>query len=229
MGYIILNWTKSSGSFAVEKLFLLKTQDWQTFYNYDETYSKNVVSLGAIAVSDLVTYYSYYLLGTDEQAGTSNAALIDKSGNFYQIARRGNGNVNDFTFIKNEGAGFVEIDFTVNNLGKVWGTDASTPPFDGITKTANYFYFGTRVVENSINRYKVYRSNHAFTNIEDLGYLFEGIYNCDMGSFLQDTAALDVNDSFYLAVAQRPTNPSDLGAGRGWIRYKKVTINEAIL
>jgi hypothetical protein len=225
--YFCIDWVKSTSPTNYQRKFLLKTQDWVTFYNYDETFSKDIVASGQITPTELKDNYQFYATATDAEAGAFNSYLIDNSGNFYAVVLAGDGNLNNSIFVKNEGSGFVNQSFSIPNVAAHFFPNRVV--FDHMMKTSSYFYAFGRISVNGIVRFKVFRANHTFTQIEDLGYMSERI--TDYGNYVlpYNLYEQSAGQVFQLIAGQKPENPADGGEGRGYIFYQKATITETLV
>lgn len=225
--YFCIDWVKSTSPTNYQRKFLLKTQDWVTFYNYDETFSKDIVASGQITPTELKNNCQFYATATDAEAGSFNSYIIDNSGNFYAVVLAGDGNLNNNIFVKNEGSGFLNQSFSIPNVAAHFF--ANRVVFDHMMKTSSYFYAFGRISVNGITRLKVFRANHAFTQIEDLGFMSERI--TDYGNYVIPWNLYQQSGGqvFQLIAAQKPENPADGGEGRGYIFYQKATLTETLV
>jgi hypothetical protein len=94
------------------KFWLMKTQDFITFYNYSGSFSKNVTS-AAITESELNTNYAIFT-GVNTKQYYAPATCLDNDGNFYSIVGDGD-ETGTYQFIYNLGAGFVTNTFNIAN------------------------------------------------------------------------------------------------------------------
>lgn len=225
--YFCIDWVKSTSPTNYQRKFLLKTQDWVTFYNFGESFSKDIVASGQITPTELKDNYQFYATATDAEAGAFNCTQIDNSGNFYAVCLAGDGNLNNNIFIKNEGAGFVQQAFTIPNVAAHFF--ANRVVFDHLMKTQNYFYAFGRIDINGVVRLKVFRANHTFTQIEDLGLLNERITDFGNYALPYNVYGQSSGQVFQLISAQEPENPADSGEGRGFIFYQKSTLKESLI
>jgi hypothetical protein len=95
------------------KYWLWKTQDFVTFYNYDGSFSKNVVSVSPLTEAELNTNFAFYT-GVNTKQYYSPATCLDNNGNFFAIIGDGN-QTGTYQFIYNLGSGFITNTFSITD------------------------------------------------------------------------------------------------------------------
>lgn len=141
------------------KYWLWKTQDFVTFYNYDGSFSKNVVSVSPLTEAELNTNFAFYT-GVNTKQYYSPATCLDNNGNFFAVIGDGNQS-GTYQFIYNIGAGFVTNTFSITDSKTTadMGSDTQGGAIVDITAYPGYEIEAlVRVDEGTYTRIRRYRT-----------------------------------------------------------------------
>ena len=145
-------------SYHFIKLFILKTKDGITWYNEQETFSKNVVTSGYITKAEADSYF--IMQNTEDQfryTYTIESSAVDKNDNFYCVVTRYDYNTGART------ARFYKID-SGGNWWSDW-IDAVTNATHSSLVAFDNGYFGLVAISDSYKKLKYFINRNSGKNI----------------------------------------------------------------
>lgn len=187
---------------------LLKTQDFDTFYNFTETFSKQLSVQGTISAAELVANFLYYDPGASD--GLFPQCAIDASENFYATSFNGT----DYIFIHwlQGQSSPTEVTITgitdfVQGSGALEQTSAISAVVPFSSSDVRIFVRRDPGAFAKIYQYKTADLGQTWTLIGDV---FPDV-NTDLGLFSLPINYLDIpdNKNFFVAAGQLKAASTD--------------------